>query len=82
MCLSFFRLFRKKEYQTLNLIEISQKALVNNYSFFQNLHPEAKIAPVLKSNAYGHGLKLMGILSTKKSSPFSSLLTAFTRLTN
>ena len=49
-----------KEYQTLNLIEVSKKALFNNFHFFQKQHPEALVCPVLKSNAYGHGLKLVG----------------------
>lgn len=49
-----------RQYRTLNLIEVEKKALVNNFRFFQKLHPEAKICPVLKSNAYGHGLKLVG----------------------
>ncbi len=44
------------EYQTLNEIEISSSALISNYNFFQKLNPHSQICPVLKSNAYGHGL--------------------------
>lgn len=45
------------KYQTLNLIEISKQALINNFRYFQKNNPHKNIAPVLKSNAYGHGLK-------------------------
>lgn len=48
-----------RSYQVLNLIEIKKSALISNYRFFQKLYPPTKIAPVLKSNAYGHGLKLV-----------------------
>ena len=46
-------------YQNLNLIEVSRSALLNNYHFFKRLNPKVKICPTLKSNAYGHGLKLI-----------------------
>jgi alanine racemase len=47
------------EYQNLNLIDVSHAALKNNFNYYQSLHPESVIAPVLKSNAYGHGLTLI-----------------------
>jgi len=52
------RLFREigRELRVLNTITISSTALKYNYNFFKKLHPESKICPVLKSNAYGHGL--------------------------
>lgn len=43
-------------YQTLNEIAINSSALIDNYNYFQKLNPNTKICPVLKSNAYGHGL--------------------------
>jgi len=43
-------------YQTLNEITINSSALINNYNYFQKINPSAQICPVLKSNAYGHGL--------------------------
>lgn len=48
-----------RQYKTLNLIKVSQQALLNNFHFFQNQQEKALVAPVLKSNAYGHGLKLI-----------------------
>lgn len=44
------------EYQTLNEITIDSSALINNYYYFQKINPHSQICPVLKSNAYGHGL--------------------------
>lgn len=59
--LSFIILFiLRRKYKTLNLIEINAQSFLDNYSYFQNLHPESRICPVLKSNAYGHGLTLVG----------------------
>jgi len=52
-------MFFKKTYQTLNLIKINKERLLNNFSFFQSISG-SKVCPVLKSNAYGHGLKLVG----------------------
>ncbi|MDO8498464.1 MAG: alanine racemase [bacterium] len=46
----------KKEYLTLNKIEISKSALTSNYHYLSSLSPKLKITPVLKSNAYGHGI--------------------------
>lgn len=60
---------QRLQYQTLNLIEISQQALKDNFSFYQQKNPQAKICPVLKSNAYGHGLKLIGKLVDRKIKP-------------
>lgn len=47
-------------YKTLNLIQINKKSLTDNFNYFQKLNPQTKVCPVLKSNAYGHGLKLIG----------------------
>ncbi|HOY61319.1 MAG TPA: alanine racemase [Candidatus Woesebacteria bacterium] len=44
------------KYQTLNEIIVDSSAIIYNYNYFQNLNPYTKICPVLKSNAYGHGL--------------------------
>lgn len=53
------RTLRKKfgrKMKVLNTVELSSKALKHNYKYFKKLHPESAICPVLKSNAYGHGL--------------------------
>lgn len=49
-------LFAKK-YHYLNKIIVNQSAIEYNHNVLQHFHLEADIVPVLKSNAYGHGLK-------------------------
>lgn len=44
------------QYRVLNEITISREALLHNYRYFQTRNPKKKITPVLKANAYGHGL--------------------------
>lgn len=64
-----FNLVKKSSYQTLNLIQISKNALLSNFHFFQQLNPKSYLCPVLKSNAYGHGLKLVGKFVDQEISP-------------
>jgi len=52
---------------TLNRVEISKSAIINNYQVYQQNNPNFCIFPVLKSNAYGHGLEqVVDILSDIK----------------
>jgi len=44
-------------FQTLNRIEISRDNLLSNFNYFKSLNPKIGVIPVLKSNAYGHGIK-------------------------
>ncbi len=46
----------RHEYETLNTIEISSSNLRRNYQYLKNIKKGVTIAPVLKSNAYGHGI--------------------------
>ncbi|HWS48884.1 MAG TPA: alanine racemase [Candidatus Methanoperedens sp.] len=58
-------------YQTLNEITINSQALINNYDYFQKLNPTCDICPVLKSNAYGHGLvNIAKIVDSKLNTPY------------
>lgn len=59
-----------KDYVPLNKIEISQKKLLDNYSYLSSLNKNLKVAPVLKSNAYGHGTSLVAQILDKVNSPF------------
>lgn len=43
-------------YQSLNSIELSKDRLLKNYKQLDSLSPHIKVAPVLKSNGYGHGI--------------------------
>ncbi len=56
--LSFFRKFQdsQAEYEPLIEVHISEENILNNLDVFASLVPTWNVAPVLKSNAYGHGL--------------------------
>ncbi len=69
MLKKIFKGLLRREYQTLNLIEVSEKALINNFRYFQKNNPHKRLAPVLKSNAYGHGIKTVADLVDKKLNP-------------
>ncbi len=45
--------------KSLNTISIDHKAIFHNLQVMQELQPHCEIRPVLKSNAYGHGLELV-----------------------
>lgn len=64
--MNLFSLFRK-QYYPLNTITISQNRLLANFEYLSGFSANLKIAPVLKSNAYGHGLiHVAKILDKKK----------------
>ncbi|EKD52598.1 MAG: hypothetical protein ACD_61C00296G0005 [uncultured bacterium] len=46
-------------YEPLNRIELSKTALKNNFQYLRSLDHHLEISPVLKSNAYGHGLAMV-----------------------
>lgn len=43
-------------------VSVSKEAILHNLRAYQKAYPAQKIAPVLKSNAYGHGLTLVAEL--------------------
>ena len=47
---------RRFPYEPLIKVEISKSRLLNNLNEFRKIAPNHMVAPVLKSNAYGHGL--------------------------
>lgn len=57
MIINWLRQLRKANYNTLNRIEINKRAILHNLNLLQAQQVGSKIIPVLKSNAYGHGLK-------------------------
>jgi alanine racemase len=58
-------------YHTLNEITVDSQALINNYNYFQKLNPASYLCPVLKSNAYGHGLiNVAKIVDSKLDTPY------------
>ena len=54
---SFLKQF-EKEFATHNLIEVSQSAILHNLALFSDIS-QKPIIPVLKGNAYGHGIGLV-----------------------
>lgn len=61
------KFFTKNTFQTLNLIKINRSAILNNLAIFKKLNPQKTPIPVLKSNAYGHGiLQIAEILQQAK----------------
>ena len=57
-------------YKTLNRIEISRKNLLQNYRFLSAINKKIKIATVIKSNGYGHGLVEVAQILDKVGAPF------------
>jgi len=55
--LTFFKNLIKPKLTSLNTITLNRNALLHNLALLQGLKPNDVIFPVLKSNAYGHGLK-------------------------
>ena len=44
------------KYENLVEVRVSAGAILHNYNVFAELNPKVSVAPVLKANAYGHGL--------------------------
>jgi alanine racemase len=60
----------KKPYQVLNKIEVSKTALINNYRYLSSLSSKIRIAPVIKSNGYGHGITQVAEILKEEKVPF------------
>jgi len=54
----------------LNSIGVSKSNLKFNYKYLSSFNPKLKIAPVLKSNAYGHGIVLAAKILQTLNPPF------------
>jgi len=54
--------FSQNKFKSMNHIEISRSNLIDNFNLIQSKNPGKQIIPVLKSNAYGHGLTEIGRL--------------------
>ncbi len=68
--LSGFKKFLGHTYSPLNTIEISEKNLLFNYNYLSSINSKIKVAPVLKSNAYGHGIREIGKILDRVCPPF------------
>lgn len=57
----------EKQFVTYNNIYVSRSAILHNFDLFQAMVPDGYVIPVLKSNAYGHGLQeVASILKARK----------------
>ncbi|MBX2866441.1 alanine racemase [Candidatus Kaiserbacteria bacterium] len=70
----------KKKYERLIKVVIDSAAIKHNLSVFQTQYNVA-VAPVLKSNAYGHGLVEIGNIVDTEEIPFICVDTFFEALT-
>lgn len=59
-----------RKYWPLNRIEVVRENLVSNYNYLASQDQSIKIAPVLKSNAYGHGIELVAKVLEEYNPPF------------
>ena len=65
---NFFKKYLKPDIIPLNKIEISQSAIIHHDRLRKQIQPSYQIIPVLKGNAYGHGLRaICQILNTIQS---------------
>ncbi|GHW02681.1 alanine racemase [candidate division SR1 bacterium] len=55
--LAFFKSLLKPQLEPMNTIYLHKKALLSNLEYLKSLHPQSEIFPILKSNAYGHGIQ-------------------------
>ncbi|MDD5416026.1 MAG: alanine racemase [Candidatus Daviesbacteria bacterium] len=60
----------KKGYETLNKIEVSRDNLLYNYHYLSLLNKKVRIAPVVKSNGYGHGIVNVAKILDPLQTPF------------
>ncbi len=54
----------------MNIIRLRKKILLQNLEYLQSLQPQAALFPVLKSNAYGHGLKQIVKMLSRTDVPY------------
>lgn len=69
MIADFLKIF-KRNYRSLNEIEISKSNLLRNLKYLSSKNRKIKIAPVLKSNAYGHGILEIAKILDQLGAPF------------
>lgn len=67
--INFLRKLLKPKYETLNTIKIDAKKILANFNYLNKRQGSAELFPVLKSNAYGHGLREMCLILNKTTAP-------------
>ncbi len=69
---NFFQtLFKPRaKYQPLIEVRVFKDSLLHNLQTYKQAYPRLQFAPVLKSNAYGHGLEQVGKILDAQGCPF------------
>ena len=60
----------EKDFEVYNNIYISSLAILSNFDLFLKLSPGGFVIPVLKSNAYGHGLEQVATILKERNFPY------------
>lgn len=60
----------EKEFAVYNNIYISRSAILHNFDLLSQLSPGGMVIPVLKSNAYGHGLEQITTILKDRKMPY------------
>jgi len=84
MLRTFFRYIRKSKYHYASLVEVRifGDRIRSNYEAFQRMLPSGvRVAPVLKSNAYGHGLLQVARCLRESNVPFLAVDSYYEALT-
>lgn len=64
----FLRSF-EHDFETHNIIEVSRSALLNNFDLYSKLTGQ-QVIPVLKANAYGHGIEQVATALKDRAMPY------------
>jgi alanine racemase len=70
----------EKPFKTYNEIQINSQALLSNFDLLQSLIPAGNVFPVLKSNAYGHGIHEVATILKQRKFPYIAVDGFYERL--
>jgi len=70
----------EKPFETYNEITVSRSALLSNFDYFASLLPSGHVLPVLKSNAYGHGIREIATILKARTFPYIAVDGFYERL--
>ena len=68
--LSFLKKLLGKTYTPLNIVYVFRDNILHNYRYLSGIQKGIVVAPVFKSNAYGHGLSEAAKILDKENAPF------------
>jgi len=66
----FLRSLFSPRVKPMNTIRLRKRVLLENLEYLQSIQPQADIFPVLKSNAYGHGLQQIAKILSRTDVPY------------